>query len=108
MPDGSTYRDHLKAVQKFSGKPQPELQVKELPVCLKHVWYWFLRLNAKRGFNGMGSPYPISMADLWFFFSLEGITPESWELELIEKFDRIAMISFAKEQEEDNKKNKEK
>lgn len=107
MSDGTTLRDHLEVVQRMTNKPQPELQTGNIPDCVKHVWYWFLRLNAKRTSSGMGSANPITYTEIKSFFELEGIVPESWEMSLLERFDRVAMVFFSKQQEEqNNKKNK--
>lgn len=81
----------------MSGKAVPELQSKELPECLRHVWYWFLQLNSQRTSNGFGLN-PITNQELWFFFQLEQVEPESWELNLIRQFDRVALEVFSTQQ----------
>lgn len=80
-----------------------ELNTGELPDCLAHVWNWFLQLNSQRTSNGFGVN-PITNQDMWFFFQLEGIEPESWELDLIRRFDRVALECSSEQQEKENKK----
>jgi hypothetical protein len=65
------------------------------------VWYWFLQLNSQRTSNGFGIN-PITNQDMWFFFQLEKIEPEPWELDLIRKFDSIVLEIHAKNQEKAN------
>lgn len=36
---------------------------------------------------------------MWCYFQLEKIEPEPWEVELVKRFDNIALNSFAKSQE---------
>jgi hypothetical protein len=79
----------------MTGKKPPELEVSPMPDCLVHVWHWFLQLNSQRTSNGFGVN-PITNQELWFFFQLEGIEPESWELSLLRKFDQVALESYFK------------
>ena len=76
----------------------PELQTGNMPEPLTNVWYWFLQLNSQRTSNGFGLN-PITNQDMWFFFQLEGIEPEPWELNLIRQFDRVALEVAYKQQE---------
>ena len=89
QPDGSTLKETLESVQRM-GRHVPELDIPEIPQCLMHVWSWFLQLNSQRPSNGFGMN-PITNQDMWFFFQLEGIEPESWELNLIRQFDRVVL-----------------
>lgn len=43
---------------------------------------------------------------MWCFFQLEKIDPEPWEIDLIKKFDSMAMANFSKSAEEEQKKAK--
>lgn len=96
--DGTTLRDNLEAVYRMTGKKPKELETGVLPECLTHVWYWFLQLNSQRTNNGF-SLNPITNQDMWFFFQLEGIEPESWELDLIRKFDSLVLKLQNKKQD---------
>lgn len=84
----------------MTGVKPEELITGEMPDCLNHVWYWFLQLNSQRTSNGFGIN-PISNQDMWFFFQLEKIEPESWELDLIRKFDSVAMQKYAERQKKE-------
>ena len=73
----------------------------ELPAGMRQCWNWFLRLNRKRP-AGMGIS-EIPYTEMKSFFDLHGIEPESYEIELIEIFDRIAMKSFTDAQEKEQR-----
>lgn len=81
----------------MTGRTPEELKVGDMPDCLYHVWNWFLQLNSQRTSNGFGMN-PITNQELWFFFQLERIEPESWELNLIRKFDAEVMEMSSKQQ----------
>ena len=83
----------------------PELQIGEMPEQLLHVWHWFLQLNSQRTSNGFGVN-PITNQDLWFFFQLENVEPQPWELNLIRKFDRVVLEIYSKQQEKKSNKSK--
>jgi len=89
----------------MTGQPVPELQTGELPSCLFNVWNWFLQLNSQRTSNGFGLN-PITNQDMWFFFQLEGIEPDPWELNLIRQFDRVVLEVYSKQQEKKNPQKK--
>lgn len=73
---------------------------------MKEYWHWFLRLSNRRP-SGMGvSSIPYS--EMLAFFELIGIVPESYEIEVIEAFDRIAMKHYSEQQEKEQKKAKQK
>lgn len=86
----------------MTGRKPPELETGTLPECLTQVWYWFLQLNSQRTNNGFGVN-PITNQDMWFFFQLEGIEPEPWELDLIRRFDRVALDVANKQKNKETK-----
>lgn len=86
----------------MTGVKPAELITGEMPDCLSHVWYWFLQLNSQRTSNGFGIN-PISNQDMWFFFQLEKIEPEAWELDLIRRFDSVVMNKHAERQKKETK-----
>lgn len=45
----------------------------------------------------MSGPMPISNVELLAFFTLESLTPESWEISAIRALDRVALNSMHKE-----------
>lgn len=103
MPDGTSYIDHLKAIQKMTGQPQKELKADaEMPVLAAPVWGWFVKLASKRGSNGFG-PSPISYTEMEAFFRLNDIEASPWEVELICKFDDIALQQYAEDYEKKRK-----
>lgn len=46
----------------------------------------------------------ISYSEMLAFFELIGVVPESYEIEVIEAFDRVALKHYAKQQEKEQKK----
>ena len=61
----------------------------ELPNSLAHCWQWFLDLNNTRQVS-MGAS-AISYTEMKAYFELLQIQVESWEIEVIKMFDRVAM-----------------
>lgn len=69
---------------------------------MQEYWHWFLRLSNRRP-TGMGIS-AISYSEMLSFFELIGVVPESYEIEVIEAFDRVALKHYAKQQEKEQKK----
>lgn len=105
--DGSTLRETLESIERVTGKTHPLLQSKNLPTNITHIWNWFIQLHNSRTSSGFGVN-PISYQELWCFFQLEKIEPEPWEIDLIKKFDSIALESFANAAEQEQSKAKAK
>ncbi len=95
---GNTKRDNLLSAQRQLKRVPKELEdLVELPDCMREYWIWFIKLSNKRP-AGMGiSAIPYS--EMLAFFELMGITPEIYEIEVLEAFDRIAMNHYQKQQE---------
>lgn len=104
--DGSTLREHLQVVQKKSKTPLPELVQPELPSSCYEVWSWFIKLHKKRQ-SGM-AVNPVSWEAMQAFFFLNDIVPETWEIDMIDKFDDIVLDQYAKMQKKEAKKNNKK
>ena len=103
--DGKTLRENLLNVQRQLKRTPKELEdLVELPECMQEYWIWFIKLSNKRP-SGMGiSAIPYS--EMLAFFELMGITPEIYEIEVLEAFDRIAMKHYQKQQEKQQAKAK--
>jgi len=69
---------------------------------MKEYWNWFLRLSNRRP-SGMGIS-AISYTEMRNFFELINVSPESYEIEIIEAFDRVAMRHYSKQEEKELKK----
>lgn len=74
-----------------------------LPLAAQYAWTYFLRLHNTRQAGGFGGFFAISYQEMLAFFTLEQVTPEPYELELIRVWDRIALEHSAKEQAKANK-----
>ena len=74
-----------------------------LPTSAQFAWTYFLRLHQTRQSGGFGGFCAISYQEMLAFFTLEGVYPEPYELELIRVWDRIALEHFSKEQEKATK-----
>lgn len=71
---------------------------KEIPKTSIHVWYWFIRLHNRRRLND-SSINPFTYSDIDSFCRLNKINIQSWELQLIEGLDNIALENFRKSQD---------
>ncbi len=60
-----------------------------MPESLLEYWHWFLRLHNHRP-AGMGVA-SIPYSEMQSFFNLMGVSPEPYEIEIIEMFDSIAL-----------------
>lgn len=106
--DGASLMEHLKVVEKVSGRTPPELlEEPELDELFYECWSWFLRLHQRRTSNGFGVNY-ILHSELLAFFKLLQYIPQQWELELLELFDSVAMDEISKQQEKKSKKSNSK
>jgi hypothetical protein len=79
----------------------------ELPDCMREYWTWFTRLNNRRPV-GMGGISSIPYSEMQAFFELNDITPEPYEIEILEVFDNIAIKHYQKQQEKEHNKAKAK
>ena len=94
-------REHLEAVERITKKKPKELAEQvELPESMAQYWDWFLSLNKSRA-SGFGAS-PITYTEMLSYFTLIGIEPEKYEIDIIKMFDSIA-ISSAREQEQEEK-----
>ena len=102
QPDGNTLKDALLNVQRQIGRVPKELEnLVEMPDCMKDYWQWFLKLSNRRP-SGMGVS-AISYYEMMAFFTLIGVNPDPYEIEIIEAFDRVALKHY-QEQEEKREK----
>lgn len=94
------------AARQLKRKPKELEDLVELPDSFQEYYHWFLRLNNRRP-SGMGiSAIPYS--EYLAFFQLIGVTPDPYEVEILEVFDSIAIQIFAKQQEKEQAKAKQK
>jgi len=88
----------------MTGVEPKELQdLTTLPEIFNETWEWFLRLNRKRQSSGFGVN-PIPYSEILSLFQLLRYEPQSWELEMIELFDEVAMEEYSKEMKKEQKK----
>jgi hypothetical protein len=88
-------RETLETVERMTGRmPEEGINPVEMPFFLRHIWSWFLALDAKRG-GGMG-PSPITHTEMQAYFSLMRITPSTLDIETISRLDAIALSSLNK------------
>lgn len=87
----------------MTGKIPEQLQNKpDFPQSCSYVWFYFIRLNSRRGSNGFG-PSALSFSEIKAFCELEGIHLESWELEAILRLDDLMMKNYAVSSEKKQK-----
>ncbi len=97
-------RDQLNSVWRQTGRKPKELEnLPELPQIFSEVWFWFLKLNNRRTSNGFGVN-PLQYSEIKAYFELIQYTPLDWEIEMIEKFDSIALSEYEKQAERNKPK----
>lgn len=100
-------RDQLQSVWRQTGHKPKELEdLIELPESCVPVWRWFIDLHNARGSNGFGVN-PINYTEIKAYFDLMDILPEEWEVNLIKRFDNEALLAYAKEAKEAEKRNQQ-
>lgn len=92
----------------MTGKRPEELEgLVELPLFARRAWRWFLSLHSKRVVEQ--SVHPISYSDMLSFFVLHQKNPFEFEINLMNRFDRIVIgISRSNQKKELDKINKNK
>lgn len=77
-----------------------------MPESLMEYWHWFLRLHNRRP-AGMGvSSIPYSEMDA--FFRMQGISPEPFEIEILELFDGIALRIIGEQMQKEQQRQQQK
>lgn len=71
-----------------------------LPSAAQFAWMYFLRLNQTRHQGGFGGFFAINYQEMLAFFTLEGLFPEPYELELIRVWDGVALKHLNKKKED--------
>lgn len=101
--DGGTKLQHIEAAidspfaAMLSGTQAQQLEeLKQeeppsLPEAAVYAWSYFLKLNQTRQIGGFGGFSAISYQEMLAYFTLDQSYPESWEVELIKEFDRVAL-----------------
>lgn len=95
--------DQLKSVWRQTGiKPKELDELVELPEVFQEVWSWLVKLNQTRSV-GFGVSC-ITYTEMKSFFDLYNIKPMDWEIQVLERFDRIAVETLVEMQEKNKKK----
>jgi hypothetical protein len=92
----------LQAIVKQGITPKELENLVEIPETLLHVWCWFLDLHSTRP-SGFGVS-AITYSEIKAYFELLQLKVEPWEIELIKRFDRIAMEVISEQQEKAEKR----
>lgn len=98
--DGSSMKEHIEAAEAspfaaFVPRMEEESDIVDkyenppsLPAQAYDAWSYFLRLHATRQVGGLGGFSAISYQEILAFITVTGTVMETWELELINAFDR--------------------
>lgn len=102
--DGKSLREHLLAVERVTGiKPKELDELVSLPEEFIFLWNDFVNLSSTR--SGGFSISPISYLEIYAYSKLYGIKYDPWQLDIIRKFDSVAMQIYSEEQKKEaNKK----
>jgi hypothetical protein len=96
--DGKTLRDTLEVVRKMTGRmPEEGVNPVEFPEQMTEVWGWFLGISGRRRRGGFG-PELVAWESMESYFRLMRITPEPWQISVIDRLDRVW---FESQQEKD-------
>lgn len=77
------------------------------PNYLADIWYCFLQLNNKRTSNGFGVN-PVTYPDVLAYCQLKDLYLSPYEVDLIMQLDNICLEQYAKEQKQEQEKQKHK
>lgn len=80
-----------------------EQEPPSLPEAALYAWSYFLKLNQTRQIGGFGGFSAISYQEMLAYFTLDQSYPESWEIDLIKEFDRVALEVLNKDLSKDTK-----
>ena len=95
------------AVQRITGQKPKELEeLVELPEQYIFLWNDFVNLASTRS-SGFGIS-AISYSEIQAYADLYGIEYDPWQLDVLRKFDNIALEIYSEEQKKEQKKNTQK
>ena len=102
--DGKSLREHLLAVERVTGIRPKELdELVELPQEFIFLWNDFVNLSSTRP-SGFGIS-AISFTEIDAYARLYNIEYDPWQLDMLRKFDSVAMQVYSEEQKKEaNKK----
>lgn len=83
MREGGTRGDHLRTVQRVTGKKLPELQIPPMPASLHFVYPMFRELSISGRRFSQGQPMLIAPSEVRAWALNHGCRLRSWELELL-------------------------
>lgn len=96
MEDGNTLKDHLTSAERQRpGTARGHLNPGRFPVAAQPVWEWYLDIASCRQYGGMGTPLPISHAEIWAWCQLHGITLEPWHIRTIRLLDGVHLRAIS-------------
>lgn len=99
-------RAKLESVWRQTGVKPKELEdLAELPDVFRYIWQDFLMLNSARTSNGFGVN-PLQYSEILSYGTLQGITFQPWEVEVLRVLDNTVMQVYADKQKQESKKTK--
>ena len=91
MPDGATYRDHLKQAARRGARP-PELEAPELPPGAEILLDIWMEIAAGRSGGGFRADH-LSWQDLDAWCRFSGVKLNGWEAKTLLAMDRAAIAA---------------
>lgn len=85
--DGSTEYEHLQSIAAQTGVVPDDLQIVEVPACLRALWQTFLALHGQR-FSALGR-MPITQSEIWHWQRNNGVRLTPWEIETLHLLDQV-------------------
>jgi hypothetical protein len=97
--DGKSLKDHLEALQRFSGKRDSRLDTTQIPTAGFFLWKTFWSLSARRTSNGFG-PNPLMFSEVQAYTELFEETLGPRELEILFQMDDAFLSAVHKLRQE--------
>lgn len=98
--DGLPLREHLKAIERKTGKPHPALvDAAKLSDGYEFLWSVFAALRSSTS-PGMSGPARICESSIYYFQRNRGFRFQAWELEAIRRADAELIRHHAKRAKE--------
>lgn len=83
---GSTIKEHLKQVEKQTGRTPKELIKPPFPESLGHVWLAFLELSPSRGYSEFGM-MPLTYTEIKSYLEVTGTILDPREVSVLKSLD---------------------
>ena len=103
MGDGGVLRDHLKSVERQTGRTPPELIGPPFPRAMSFVWSTFQELHNERKTDGFGGISAISSLDILAWCVVSQVKLSPFEVKAIKAVDMAFRSEMGRQDEKRRK-----